>query len=311
VRRLEFLGTGEDEADEVCSDFLDIIAHRGLEDLVCQEVWQFLTRQAAQEWDVAGFRNTLPDSLIERYLPSMARGSDRVMDSRPEGERFYIDLSGGSFERWVEGLSRQRQKRIFYYRRRLEREGGLEERRLERREEIPHFLAETARLNRLRRSLLGKPSAFASERFRRFQATCAPLLFDRQWLDARLYYRQGRCVAALYNFIYADTICYYQCGFDTAAFGNVSPGLVTLSQVIEWGFRNGKRRFDFLVGGGAYKEDYDCVAEPVHEVQLYNKTLAGQLVRSARGVRDLLRQARDRAQAASAPPTASVPLAAH
>ena len=44
LRRLEFLGTGEDEADEVCSDFLDVIAAAGREDDVCQALWRHLVR---------------------------------------------------------------------------------------------------------------------------------------------------------------------------------------------------------------------------------------------------------------------------
>ena len=306
VRRLEFLGTGEDEADEVCSDFLDFIAAPGLEDIVCQEVWQRLVSLSG-EWDVAGFRNILAGANLTRYLPAMTRGSARIYDRRPRGERFYVDLGGGSFDRYVEGLSKKRKKRIFYYRRRLEKEGGIVERRLEHRQEIPAFLAETARLNQLRRSLLGKPSAFASHKFRRFQEIVAPALFDRGWLDMRMWMKNDRCVAALYNFVRNGTISYYQCGFDTPAFGNTSPGLVTLSQVIEWGFATGQRRFDFLVGSeGSYKEDYDCIMEPVFDVRVYNATVVGQLVRSAQGVRDLLREARARSRTEIAPPLAVV-----
>jgi hypothetical protein len=38
LKRLEFLGTGEDEADEVCSDFLDLVAADGRDDDVCRAV---------------------------------------------------------------------------------------------------------------------------------------------------------------------------------------------------------------------------------------------------------------------------------
>ena len=68
-----------------------------------------------------------------------------------------------------------------------------------------------------------------------------------------------------------------------------------LSQVIEWGFDQRLRRFDFLVGGeGSYKHDYECRTEPVPDLRLYNNTWTGQLVRSARGVRQLLRQVASR-----------------
>ena len=171
-----------------------------------------------------------------RLMAPRVRGSGRALECVPAGERYYVPLDAGSFDDYLQGMSAQRRKRIFYYRRKLEREGGLEERRVSSGEDIRLFLQETARLNRLRRNSQGKASAFSSAKFRRFQALVAPRLWQRGWLDLRLWLKDGRCVAALYGFVYARVIYYYQSGWDTAAFGNVSPGLVFLSQMIERGF---------------------------------------------------------------------------
>ena len=65
LKRLEFLGTGEDEADEVCSDFLDVVAADGRDDDVCRAVWRYLAEGAEQAgsqersrvaWDEARFQ---------------------------------------------------------------------------------------------------------------------------------------------------------------------------------------------------------------------------------------------------------------
>jgi CelD/BcsL family acetyltransferase involved in cellulose biosynthesis len=293
LKRLEFLGTGEDEADEVCSDFLDVVAAAGRDDDVCRAVWQYLAggADAGLVWDEARFHKVLAGSRLMRLLAPRARGSGRALDSPVAGERYYVPLDAGSFEDYLQGLSAQRRKRIFYYRRKLERDGGIEERRASTAEEIRLYLQEIARLNRLRRNSQGKPSAFSSAKFRRFQALVAPRLAQRGWLDLRLWLKDGRCVAGLYVFVYGGVIYYYQSGWDTSAFGNVSPGLVFLSQMIEGGFAQRLRRFDFLVGGeGSYKQEYECRNEPVCDLVLYNDTWTGQLVRSARGVRQLLRQ---------------------
>jgi CelD/BcsL family acetyltransferase involved in cellulose biosynthesis len=300
LRRLEFLGTGEDEADEVCSDFLDVVAADGRDDDVCLALWQYLAggagRGAGLEWDEACFQKVLATSRLMRLLAPRVRGSGRALDAPAAGERYFVPLEGGSFDQYAQELSPQRRKRIFYYRRKLERQGGIEERRASTPEEIRLFLQETARLNRLRRNSQGKPSAFGSAKFRRFQALVAPRLAERGWLDLRLWLKEGRCVAALYAFVYGRVIYYYQSGWDTAAFGNVSPGLVFLSQMIEWGFAQRLRRFDFLVGGeGSYKHEYECRTEPVCDLRLYNNTWPAQLVRSARGLKRLLRQAAGRA----------------
>lgn len=296
LRRLEFLGTGEDEADEVCSDFLDVVAAAGRDDDVCLALWQYLAGGGAgAAWDEARFVKVLAGSRLMRLLAPRVRGSGRALDSPLAGERYYVPLDGGSFEDYLQGFSPQRRKRIFYYRRKLERDGGIEERRATSAEHIRLFLQETARLNRLRRNSQGKPSAFSSAKFRRFQALVAPRLAERGWLDLRLWLMRGRCVAALYAFVYGGVIYYYQSGWDTSAFGNVSPGLVFLSQMIEGGFARRLRRFDFLVGGeGSYKHEYECRTEPVCDLRVYNNTWTGQLVRSARGVRRMLREARAR-----------------
>lgn len=312
LRRLEFMGTGEDEADEVSSDFLDVFAAAGFEDQVAAAVWQRLVDERPR-WDEALFRNILDGSLLARFIQPMARDYGCGLGVRPSGERFWVDLGGGDFGAYVEGLSKKKKKRIFYYRRRLEKEGGLTERRLENPAELPFFLAEIARLSRLRRGKQGKPSAWDSATFRRFHALVAPRLWERGWLDLRLWTRaqDNRAVAALYNFLYEGTIYYYQSGFDTDAFGNVSPGLVTISHVIEWGFGNRQRRFDFLVGAeGSYKEDYACKTEGAHDLVLYNRTMRSQVLRSARGVKGFLALARERARAAEQPAAPSGPRAA-
>ncbi len=297
VRRLEFMGSGENESDEVCSDFLDLYAAKGYEDQVAAAIWQRMLAERPR-WDEASFRNILDHSLLSRYLLPMARDYGCGLHRRPSGERFWVDLSGGDFNAYVDGLSKKKKKRIFYYRRRLEKEGGFTERRLQDRGEIPRFLQEIARLNRLRQGQKGMASAWQSERFRQFHALAAPRLWDLGLLDLRLWERDGQSVAALYNFLYDGTIYYYQSGFDTEAFGNVSPGLVTISHVIEWGFANKQRRYDFLVGAeGSYKEDYACQTEVASDLVLYNQTGYGQLLRAARGVRTFLSEARLRAQA--------------
>ena len=300
LRRLEFMGTGEAEADEVCSDFQDIYSACGFEDQVAAAVWQCLQNERPH-WDVAVFRNILDGSVLSRFMAPMARDAGCASFRRPAGERFWVDLAAGNFDAYTDGLSKKKKKRIFYYRRRLEKEGGFVERRIESREEIPFFLSEIARLSRLRLGQKGMESAWQSAKFRRFHAVVAPRLFDLGWLDLRLWTKDGRTVAALYNFLYEGTIHYYQSGFDTEAFGNVSPGLVTISHVIEWGFANKLKRYDFLIGAeGSYKEDYGCTTEVAYDVTLYNTTLRGKVGRSLHAVKGVLSDYRVRARAAAA-----------
>ncbi|HEY0713893.1 MAG TPA: GNAT family N-acetyltransferase [Polyangia bacterium] len=297
LRHLEFMGTGEAEPDEVCSDFQDVYSAQGFEDQVATAVWRRL-RDERPHWDVAVFRNILDGSVLSRFVGPMARDAGCAVFRRSSGERFWVDLKARDFNAYTDTLSKKKKKRIFYYRRRLEKEGGFVERRIEDRAEIPFFLAEIARLSRLRLGQKGMESAWQSRKFRRFHAVVAPRLFDQGWLDMRLWTKDGRTVAALYNFLYEGSIHYYQSGFDTAAFGNVSPGLVTISHVIEWGFTHQLKRYDFLIGAeGSYKEDYGCETEVSSDITFYNTTLRGQLGSAAHAVRQTLSDYKARARA--------------
>jgi CelD/BcsL family acetyltransferase involved in cellulose biosynthesis len=178
LQRLEFIGTGEPEVDEVCSDFLDILVAPGYAAPVCVSIWEQLVA-ARGAWDEAIFTNVLGRSVMAQHLRPLARPNSRTSRTVARSDRFFIDLSTGNFDAYLERLSKKRRKRLAYCRRRLEKEGQLTEQRLERREDIPTFLAEIARLNRLRRSSQRKSSAFESERFRLFHALLAPRLWEQ------------------------------------------------------------------------------------------------------------------------------------
>jgi len=298
VRRLELMGTGEHPADEVCSYFGDVVAAPGLEAVVCDRIWRCLQSERAS-WDEAVFGSILESSLLARQLLPRAQGEGRPSLASPLGRRFWIDLEGGGFDGFLDGLSKKRRTRLQSYRRKLEKEGVVEELVTEV-DQVPGFLAEVARLNQLRRGSRGQISAWESAKFRRFHERLAPRLMARGQVDLRLWKRDGRCLAALYHFVYGGTVYGYQLGFDTAAFGIASPGLVTISAAIEWAFAQRLRRFDFLVSGdGSYKEDYPCQTETVVDATVYNDTLAGQLLRFARQARTALHELRGRVRPAA------------
>src|SRR6185295_516432 len=78
-RRLELLGTGEPEEDEVCSEYLDVIAERGEERAVADAVARALLEGAFGRWDelvlerLDGARampHLLATALIARGIPT-------------------------------------------------------------------------------------------------------------------------------------------------------------------------------------------------------------------------------------------------
>ena len=122
VRRLELMGTGEDKSDEVCSYFGDIIAATGFEEAVCDCVWRCLQAERGN-WDEAVWSGILEGSLIARYLRPRAHDGGRASTASSFGRRYWVDLSGGSFDAFLGGFSKKRRSRFQSYRRKLEKEG--------------------------------------------------------------------------------------------------------------------------------------------------------------------------------------------
>jgi hypothetical protein len=64
-RRIEFLASGEDEADEICSDYLDFIVHPDRARAALEAMFDYLLKESAP-WDellvtdIAGESKNLP-----------------------------------------------------------------------------------------------------------------------------------------------------------------------------------------------------------------------------------------------------------
>jgi len=296
IRRLDYLGTGEDEADEVCSYFEEILAAKGYEARVCQAVWDYLTSQVSG-WDEMALPWVLEESNVARHLLPRVRDAGATFTVVPADHRYFVDLSDGDFKGYLGRLSKKRSKRYETYSRKLEKE-GFSERRLADPAEFPAFLGHIARLSHKRRTSKGGPSAWDSEKFRAFQQRLLPRLWEKGWLDLRVWEKEGQVLAALYHLVYGGVLYGYQIGIDTRAFGSVSPGLVMILRTIDWTFRSQLRRFDFLLGAdGSYKEDYGCATQATVELTVYNRTLAARLLRSAREVHKAIKNARVRVEA--------------
>ncbi len=296
LRRLEFLGTGEDEADEVCSDFLDVIAAAGREDDVCRAVWQYLSRAhrgvGGVVWDEAWFGKVLATSRLLRLLAPRVRGSGRALDSAAGGRALLCAPRRWQLRRLPAGAVLAAPQAHLL----LPAQAGAGGRHRGaagvRRRRHPDIPAGDRPAEPAAAQLAGQTVGVQQREVSAFPgAGGAPAVAARVAGPALVAEATAAASPPCTTFVYARVIYYYQSGWDTAAFGNVSPGLVFLSQAIESGFAQRQRRFDFLVGGdGSYKQDYECRTEPVRDLRVYNNTWTGQLVRSAREVKDLLRQ---------------------
>ena len=250
-RRLELLGTGEDERDEVCSEYLDVIAERGAEDELVASLADALARGVFGSWDelvLDGLRGTsaLPGKLAAelrrrdaqssvdevdaaRFIPLPATW-EAYLQGLPATSRYLVNRSLRDFDRWAGG--------------------GFELHKVTSRDE----LVEGRRvLLALHGSRWGDEGAFGSPRFDAFHGEVMPALLDRGALDLSWICARGEPVAALYNLRWRDKIYSYQCGRRLDVPREIRPGIVMHAHAIRSAIAAGMREYDFLGGTSQYK----------------------------------------------------------
>lgn len=309
-RRLELLGTGEAEQDEVCSEYLNVIAERGAEEELIAALAEALARGVFGSWDelvLGGMDGTsaLPGQLAaelqRRGAPSSVEEVDAArfiplpatweayLHGLPATSRYLVNRSLRDFEAWAGD--------------------GVERRAVTSRAE----LAEGRRvLLALHGSRWGDEGAFASARFDAFHEAVMPALLDRGALDLSWICARGEPVAALYNLRWRGKVYSYQCGRRVDLPREIRPGIVMHAHAIRGAIAAGMREYDFLGGASQYKRKLAPATRPLVRLRAVRRGLRETARQVAEGmtsaarlgramVRERVRERRARSHATTAP----------
>ena len=260
-RRLELLGTGERERDEVCSEYLNMIVERGAEGEVVTSLAQALMRGVFGRWDElvldamdgtsavpellaselrqSEARATIEEISVSRYIPLPATW-EAYLDALPSASRYLVTRSLRDFATWTgDGLElREARSRLDL----------VEGRRV---------------LLALHDSRWGDGGAFASPRFDAFHGDVMPALLDRGALDLSWLYAHGEPVAALYNLRWNGRVYCYQSGRRLDLPRSIRPGIVMHAHGIRRSIEAGMREYDFLGGSSLYKRKLAPATRPL------------------------------------------------
>ena len=257
IRRLELLATGEDHADEICSDYTGAIVAAGHEAEVAKAVGRFLVSGRHDGFDhlvmerMSGadpFAGALAGALEQLGLPATLAEDSACP---------YVPLPA-SFEVYRQQLDRDSRYVVTRSLRELEKWAGKAgfTRVVAR---TPTELAEgRAILHSLHGERWGGSSddgVFASERFTRFHDEVMTALLDGpdgklelQWLVV-----DGRPVVALYNIVYRGRVYFYQSGRKLDVPKGVKLGLAAHALALRAAIEDGHAEYDFLAGESQYK----------------------------------------------------------
>jgi CelD/BcsL family acetyltransferase involved in cellulose biosynthesis len=250
-RRIEFLASGEDEADEICSDYLDFILKRGREEEALNLILHYIYERDT-DWDEVLLTDIAGDSVNLPFVKAFCEDSGIKMQQVRDEIAIFLPLTK-KFEEIVTSVSPGFRRRIRNDRKTFEAYGG-QIRLMDNQESFEEGFEALKELHQTRWMSRGGEGVFSSEKFTRFHRLFAPKAIAHSWLNLYVAFKDDKPIAAIYNFVYNNKVHYYQSGFRHDNSGLHSPGVLMQAHAIEDAIQKGFKEFDFLKGReGSYK----------------------------------------------------------
>jgi CelD/BcsL family acetyltransferase involved in cellulose biosynthesis len=255
LRRLELLATGEPEAEEIYSEYLNVISEQGQESRVARALVAALRDGELGPWDelVLDMLDTL--SPMTRALLHELRRARLLDQVTPHEPCPYIPLPAT----WEEYLGRMSSSRRYFIKRTLKafEQWAGKELVLERATtpaELEQGIEILIDLHGERWQREGSQGVFSSARFTRFHRAVMPRLLASENLDLIWVCKGERPLAAAYNIVWDNKVYFYQSGRCTDVPSKVRPGIAIHIYAIQEAIRRGRSKYDFLAGAMRYKQ---------------------------------------------------------
>lgn len=247
LRELQFLGTG---IYAQTSEYLDVIARRGYEQVVAETVADFLRRDP--DWDRLCLSDVPADSPVLPFL-RRAFGDDAQITGC--NRSFYIDTSA-DWDTFKSRLSKSARENIFRRQRRLFETFQCEFRLVENTCELEQAMDDLVRLHQARWQTKGEPGTFALDGSEDLLREAARISLAEGRLRLWTLTMDKEVTAVLLGFVDNGILHAFQSGFDPAythkGLGSVMNGLCIRACVEDETIRD----YDFMGGSDAYKQSW-------------------------------------------------------
>lgn len=256
---LRFIGTGEPECSEVCSEFQDFIIHP----TYLQESLTLFTEQVKQLKHCyrISFDNILPESSCYRWLRSY-QTFGWMYRKQCVGKRYLLPIADDEPSQ----ISRFPQTTLRRHARRFLDKSDITVEYCEKHQDIPHFFDVLIKLHTEQWQLRGKPGAFTNEQFRQFHLNFADSMLEKNKLLLFKLNFAGTAIAVFYGFYHQDTLYYYQSGISKESpLPNTGVGMHLIAM------RHGRNAncmfYDLMKGSDeSYKNSFVTSDTPVYTI---------------------------------------------
>jgi CelD/BcsL family acetyltransferase involved in cellulose biosynthesis len=311
VRRVELLGTGEDEADEIASDYVGGLVAEGWQDDVARGVADALVDSSLGEWDELRLPAMSSEDPFVPRLAEALRARGLAATVTRSGEAHFVPLPR-AWSTYLRDLGSSRRYVVTRSLRELDRwagEGGWELRSARTASDLDEGRRVLHDLHAQRWAAAGRRGVFASGRFKRFHDEVMPRLWageDGATLDLLWLVVRGEPIAASYSVVFGDKVYFYQSGRRMDVPKAVRPGIAMHALAIKRSIEAGRREYDFLQGASRYKRDLARGSRALVTLRAVAPHLRGRAVEAVRRLAErTIAQVRGRRRPWRGAPTAA------
>lgn len=240
---LEFIG-------QRYSYHLGIIADEDNRDDVYQAICDYLLENR-RRWDLLHFIHLADDALFKAHLKSCAKDLGYFSQESIKDSCKVVKLKG-NFDEYMSGLDKRFADRLRYYLRSLNRDHHVQLAVPADEESLQVYWRTFLDLHQTRVHNKGGQTVLSNPGFQEFYYSVARAAYNDNHLSLVALQLDGEIAAVLFGIILNNTFYFLNIGY--REYSKYSLGLALPLLCIERAIKDGLQYFDFLGGGGDYKE---------------------------------------------------------
>lgn len=291
-KRVEFLGTGEDEKDEVCSNYMDFIVSKDRKD-VRGVIFDYLANKLSSgEWDELVLK-TMPETsaTLNTISEYFSRNKEIAAQLKYEivnhSECAVINLPE-HWDTYLSSISKSWRNQINRGRKEILSKGTVDCELITESDKLSLAFDEFISIHQKRWQDVGRPGIFSSKKFTDFHKKVLGLFADKKWVRVRLLKCNGKTIAASYTFNFNKTIYFYSPAYDRDFKTKIGIGLIERSYDIEDAIKYGCIYYDFYKAKeGGYKWHLAKDKRVVCDIYIFRKGIKYYLLTGIKKCKNL------------------------
>jgi CelD/BcsL family acetyltransferase involved in cellulose biosynthesis len=264
-----FIGQGEKEQDEVSTEYIDIIAKKGLNSSTIQTIEKHLSESTINHFV---FQNYLPNSAISQLICKL--NSNYWTNTYLAGKRYIANLNT-ELNSTLTQFNPSLIKRLLRAKRKAETKLDMQLVNHNTQESVKQGMKNLEKTHQLRWQSKNKLGVFNSELFKYFHQHFSQYALHHHWLELNTLVINNQDIATIYCINYGNKCYFYQSGIDTTFRPNISPGYLIHILQMEKSINKSILAYDFMKGSvsGSYKKKISNESCNMYTTKMVKKSL--------------------------------------